>query len=189
MTVALDTFLVTVYTRIADLYQQHCASQKPPRPGPAPVRSDSEVLTQTRCAQWHGRSERRFRRSLWPAWRGDFPHLLRQSAVNRRVRDRQGARVQRGPLLAAQVPAEIATSHARHTVALPLARRCRGRRRKLFDDEAGGGRRARWQCPRGVLRRPLVGRRPRRWSADRLGAGASQYERPLVGGRLLLLAP
>ena len=83
MTIDLNTFLVTLYTIVDDLYQQHFAQFKPHRPGQHPQMSDSEVLTLALCAQWHGTSERAFLRFASQYWRAYFPRLLSQSATNR----------------------------------------------------------------------------------------------------------
>ena len=48
MTLDLDTFPVTLYTIVDDLYWAHYAHLKPQRPGKHPELSDSEVLTQER---------------------------------------------------------------------------------------------------------------------------------------------
>lgn len=83
----LDTFLVTVYTHLDDLYQAHLAARKPVRPGATPTLSDSEVLTLLVCAHWSGRSERSMLAYAARHWRAYFPRLLDQSAFNRRARD------------------------------------------------------------------------------------------------------
>lgn len=140
MSEPLATFLVTVYTLVDDLYRAHFAAHKPVRPGPRPLLSDSEVLTLVLCAQWHGRSERQFLRYVDQHWRAYFPRLLSQSAFNRRTRDLTGALVQLTPLIAAALAAHEVHYQVLDTVPGPLARRCRGRRRRLFDDEAGFSR-------------------------------------------------
>lgn len=140
MPVDLDTFLVGLYTVTDDLYREHFQSQKPPRRGKRPELSDSEVLTLTLVAQWLGRSERALVRHAVAHWRGYFPRLLSQSAYNRRVRDLAGVLVQLVPKVAAALGAALAAYQAVDTVPVPLARRCRGRRRRLFGDEASVGR-------------------------------------------------
>ena len=51
----LDTFLVTVYTHLDDLYQAHLAPRKPVRPGAAPD-SISPPARGVTCARWVGRT-------------------------------------------------------------------------------------------------------------------------------------
>lgn len=133
----LDTFLVTVYTRIDDLYRTVFAPQRPRRRGARPQMSDSEVLTVVICAQWSGRSERRFLRFVQRYWQAYFPRLLSQSAFNRRCHDLRGVLIALGPQLASQIPAGAYA--VLDSVPVPLARRCRGRRHRLFADEAAIG--------------------------------------------------
>lgn len=140
MSIDLDTFLVTLYTIVDDLYQQHAAPAKPRRPGPRPTVADSEVLTLALCAQWWGKSERAFLRYVRQSWRAYFPRLLSQSAYNRRCRDLTGVLVALVPLVARELRAAGAAYEAVDTVAVPLLRRCRGRSQRLFGDEAAFGR-------------------------------------------------
>lgn len=140
MTVDLDTFLVALYIITDDLYQEHCALHKPARPGKHPELSDSEVLTLTICAQWFGRSERAFIRYAMQHWRAYFPRLLSQSAYNRRSRDLAGVLVHLVSVIAHRLQAYLAPYQAFDTVAIPLMRRCRGQRHRLFGDEAAVGR-------------------------------------------------
>jgi hypothetical protein len=122
------------------LYEREVAPQRPVRRGQRPVMSDSEVLTLMVCEQWHGRSERGFLRFVGRYWRSYFPRLLDQSAFNRRVRDLTGALTQLVPLVAAEVGSALAPYQVLDGVAMPLARRTRGIRHRLFADEAGIGR-------------------------------------------------
>lgn len=140
MPVDLDTFLVALYTIVDELYRQHVAPQRPVRRGQRPVMADSEVLTLAVCAQWHGRSERRFLRFVERYWRSYFPRVLHQSAFNRRARDLTGALTRLVPLVAAELGATLARYQVLDGVAMPLARRTRGIRHRLFADEAGIGR-------------------------------------------------
>lgn len=135
----LDTFLVAVYTAVDTFYQTEIAPHTPPRPGPTPRMSDSEVLTLALVGQWHGSSERALLRWADAGLRAWFPVLLSQSAFNRRVREL-------GPVFAALLVwladglgAAMAPYEAVDTV--PLARQCRGQRRRLFTEvEAAVGR-------------------------------------------------
>ena len=140
MTIDLDTFLVALYTIVDDLYQQQAAPVKPVRPGPSPAVSDSEVLTLALCAQWWGRSERAFLRYARVHWRAYFPRFLSQSAYNRRCRDLAGVLVALVPLVGQELGAGRTAYEVLDTVAVPVARRCRGCRRRLFGAEAALGR-------------------------------------------------
>ena len=140
MTVDLDTFLVAVYTIVDDLYQEQFAAYKPKRPGKRPELSDSEVLTLALCAQWFGTSERAFLRYATQHWRRYFPRLLSQSAYHRRVKDVSGVLVHLVGLVAQALGSALAPYQAVDTVAVPLLRRCRGARRRLFGVEAAIGR-------------------------------------------------
>ena len=144
MEIDLDTLLVTVYCLVDDLYRAHFAPHKPWRPGRRPELSDSEVLTLALLAQWQAqRSERAFLRYAAAHWRPYFPALLSQSAFNRRVRDVWGVLCQLGPLVCRELIATGADGapayHVVDCVPVPLLRRCRGDRHKLFGLEAGIG--------------------------------------------------
>ena len=140
MTLDLDTFLVALYTIVDDLYQEHYAHTKPRRPGRRPELSDSEVLTLAICAQWFGSSERAFVRDVSQHWRGYFPRLLSQSAINRRCRDLAGVMSHMSVAAAERLGSYTASYQALDTVALPLMRRCRGERHRVFGHEASIGR-------------------------------------------------
>jgi hypothetical protein len=140
MEIDRDTFLVTVYTLIDDLLQQEFLPHKPVRPGPAPQMSDSEVLTVLLCGQWLGNSERRFLRYVRQHWRSYFPHVLSQSAFNRRARDLAGVLVHLVPRLGQLLSASANPYQLLDGAPLPLARQCRGRRHRLFANEASVGR-------------------------------------------------
>jgi hypothetical protein len=144
-TLDLDTFLTTVYCVVDDLYREQCAPRKPARPGPRPDLADSEVLTLALLAQWQPRrSERAFLAHAVAHWRAYFPRLLSQSAFNRRARDLQGALAALGPALSRQATAALGLPPAAYEVLdgvpVPLLRRCRGRRHRLFGPEAAVGR-------------------------------------------------
>jgi hypothetical protein len=144
MDLDLDTFLVTVYCTVDELYVEQFGPHKPVRPGAAPELSDSEVLTLLVLAQSQSRrSERRFLRYAGRHWRAYFPRLLSQGAFNRRARDLQLTLGALGPAVAVRVTAAWAgvPYEAVDGVPVPLARRCRGLRRKLFTcEEAGLGK-------------------------------------------------
>lgn len=139
----LDTFLVAVYCVVDDLYRAELAGAKPTRPGHRPELSDSEVLTLVLLAQWQqGRSERAFLRYAQHHWRAYFPRLLSQSAFNRRARDLAGVLARLGPLVsqhAARVLGLPPTYEIMDSLPIPLMRRCRGERHRLFGPEADIG--------------------------------------------------
>jgi hypothetical protein len=140
----LATFLVTVYCTIDDLYVTGFGPHKPGRPGVAPEASDSEVLTLMVLAQWQAqRSERRFVAYVARHWRAYFPRVLSQSAYNRRARDLAPVLAALGPAVATRVVALWPGTHYEVVdgVPVPLARRCRGLRHKVWTaTEAGLGK-------------------------------------------------
>lgn len=148
MTRDLDTFLVALYTIIADLYQLYIAPSKPRRPGHKPKLSDPEVLTLLICAECLGWSERRLVEQVHKHWLGYFPHMLSQSAFNRRARDLAGVMARLTPLLAERIAAEqreeerldLEAYQALDGLLVPLMRRCRGERHRWFASEASVGR-------------------------------------------------
>ena len=85
-------------------------------------------------------SERAFLRYVEHHWRAYFPRVLSQSAYNRRCRDLAGVLVAFIPLVARELRTVRVAYEAVDTVAVPLLRRCRGRRQRLFADEAAFGR-------------------------------------------------
>lgn len=140
MNIDLDTFLVALYTLVDDAYKQYAAPYKPRRRGHPPELSDSEVLTLMLLAQWAGGSERallRYAAEHWPAY---FPRLLHQSAFNRRTRDLGGVAVVLGQTIAQGLGAALAPYQVLDGVPVPLARRCRGDRHRLFGLEAQVGK-------------------------------------------------
>lgn len=140
MTIDLDTFLVALYTHVDDLYKAYAAPYKPCRPGQAPTLSDSEVLTLLLLAQWTRHSERGMLCYAAAHWRAYFPRLLDQSAFNRRARDLHGVLLYLIPLVAEHLGAGFAPYQVLDSVPVPLARRCRGERHRLFASEAAIGR-------------------------------------------------
>jgi len=140
MPLDIDTFLTTLYVIIDDLYQKHFAHRKPRRPGKRPELSDSEVLTLVVCAQWLGWSERAFVRYAMTHWQPYFPKVLSQSSYNRRSRDLSGVLTHLIGLISHEMGAHVEAYQAIDTVPVPLMRRCRGDRHRLFADEAAIGR-------------------------------------------------
>src|SRR5215213_1058134 len=95
MDLDLETFLITLYVMVDDLYQQQVRPRMPACGGPAPHLSDSEVLCLGLAAQWRSgvpwKSERGCLRYAHKHWRALFPGLTSQSAFNRRLRRLWGA--------------------------------------------------------------------------------------------------
>jgi hypothetical protein len=132
-----DTFLVAVYTQIDTLLTtEFCL---PPRPGPPPKMSDSEVLTLLVIGQAHGSSERALLRWAADSLAAYFPVLLSPSAFNRRVRRLGPICTQLMLALADLLGAETSPYQVVDTTAVPLARQCRGERHRLFAEEAAVG--------------------------------------------------
>ncbi len=102
--------------------------------------SDSEVLTLALCAQWHGTSERAFLRFASQYWRAYFPRLLSQSATNRRCRDLAGVLSNLSGMVAQEMESYAAPYQVLDTLPVRLMRPCRGRRRRLFGNEASMGK-------------------------------------------------
>ena len=140
MTLDFNTFLTALYTIVDDFYKRFLAQNKPSRPGRRPELSDSEVLTLMLCAQWSGKSERRFVAYVAEHWGSYFPRMLTQSAFNRRSRDLAGVVVGLSAVAAEQLGAHAAVYQSIDSVPVPLMRRCRGKRHRLFGDDAAIGK-------------------------------------------------
>jgi hypothetical protein len=139
----VDTFLVTVYCLIDDLYRRYAGPVRAHLPGRPGELSDSEVLTLAVLAQWQPTgSERQF--IAWAAthWRAYFPRLLTQSAFNRRARQLYGVLAQLSGWIRAAVEDQLDGPHVYEIidgVAVPLMRRRRGSRHRSFGIEADVG--------------------------------------------------
>ena len=143
MEMDVDTFLVAVYATVDDLYRERYAAAKPRRPGPAPVLSDSEVITLALLEQWRSdHSERKFVAFVRTHWQSYFPHMLSQSAFNRRVRDLTGVLCRLGPDVCQVLQRHLGSPSYEviDAVPVPLMRRRRGEQHRLFADEAQVGR-------------------------------------------------
>ena len=85
----LETFFTTVYVLVDDWYKNEIAALKPKVGAPGRM-SDSEVLTVALVGQWRvgvpWQSERGLVRYIHAHGLGMFPHMLRSSAFNQRVR-------------------------------------------------------------------------------------------------------
>ena len=143
MELDLDTFLVTVYGVIDDLYQETCGAHKPVRPGAEPERSDSAVLSVMVLTQWQpSRSESAFRRYVRHHWRASCPRVLSQSAFNRRARALRGVLCALGPVIRRRLDQAVGSAppyEVLDTVPVPLMRRCRGDQPHLCGLEAAIG--------------------------------------------------
>jgi hypothetical protein len=140
----LATFLATVYCTVDELYVERFGPQKPVRPGAPPEASDSEVLTLLVLAHWQSeRSEAAFVAYVGTHWGCYFPRGPSQSAYNRRTRDLAPVVAALGPAVAERVVAGWPGAHCEAVdgVPVPLARRCRGAKRRLFAaDQAALGK-------------------------------------------------
>jgi hypothetical protein len=140
----LATFLTTVYCTIDELYVARYERHKPVRRGVQVQVSDSEVLTWMVLAQWDARrAEARCMAYVARHWRAYFPRVLSQSAYNRRTRELAPVLAALGPAVAEQVVALWPGAHyeAVDGVPVPLARRCRGLKHKVWTgDQAGLGK-------------------------------------------------
>lgn len=143
MEIDVDTFLTAVYVTVDDLYQRKYAQQKPVRRGAKPVLSDSEVLTLALVEQWRpDHNETAFVALVRAEWSAYFPRMLTQGAFNRRVRDLAGVLCRLGPDVATTLACLVGGPEYEviDAVPVPLMRRCRGERHRLFAAEAQVGR-------------------------------------------------
>ena len=139
MELDMDTFLVTVYCLVDEVYAQQFVALKPRRRGRKAAMSDSEVLTLGLLAQWQrSRSEREFLRMARKPLAPYFPRWLSQSAFNRRLRDLAGALAHLAPAIAARTTELLGPSayEVLDGVPVSLARRCRGQHHRCFANEA-----------------------------------------------------
>lgn len=133
-TTDLDTFLVALYTITDDLYKAYHPETNR-RVGPKPVMTNSEVITLGLCVQWLKWPERKLLKYVKDHWRSYFPRLLSQSEYNRRfnaLADHMACLV---PLIRRQVTGYCSCYEVLDCVPVPLMKRCRGERGKLFSRE------------------------------------------------------
>lgn len=91
-----DTFLTMLYEMIDDFDQMELAPE-PPRPGPTPTLSRSEVTTLALFGQWACfASERAFYRYACAHLRAAFPQLPARPQFNRLLRQHHDAIVEPG---------------------------------------------------------------------------------------------
>lgn len=129
MDVDPDTFLTTVYVAIDTFCTEHPV---PPRRGPRPRMSDSEVLTLLLLGRWHGRSERGLLAWVGHHYRAYFPTVLTPSAFNRRARRLAGRLAALLQALARQLTVWEDWFEIVDGLPVPVARWVRGKRRRCF---------------------------------------------------------
>jgi hypothetical protein len=133
-TTDLDTFLVALYTIADDQYKARYP-QISPHVGPKRVMSDSEVITLGLCVQWLKWPERKLLKYVKEQWHSYFPRLLSQSEYNRRFNALGGRLACLVPLIKRQVTGYCPSYEVLDCVPVPLMKRCRGERTKLFSRE------------------------------------------------------
>jgi hypothetical protein len=191
-----DTFVITVYCLVDDLYRAHLAPLRRHQPGCPPQVSDSEVLTLLLLAHWYRWSERQLLRHAQTVWSHLFPRLLSQSAFNRRVRHCSTALAWLVPEVAAALDAPTAAYEVIDGTAVPLAQRGRGTASRLFGlaaDLGRGGTEKDWYygcklllsvTPSGAITGFVAGpaSTEERWLAEALLAGRRQpLDGPWIG--------
>lgn len=129
-----DTFLVALYTITDDLYKTYFPETKS-KVGPKRVMTDSEIMTIGLCCQWLKWSERKLLKYVRDHWSGYFPHLLSQPEYNRRFNALAERMAYLVPLIKCQVKAYCSSYEILDCVPVPLMKRCRGQRHKLFSPE------------------------------------------------------
>jgi hypothetical protein len=131
-TLSLDTFLVALYTIIDDLYQATFPLILA-RPGSQPIMTDSEILTLALAVQWLHFPERKLIRYVKAHWQSYFPRLITQSQYNRRFRSLAHLMAYLLTQASLQIKDYFKSNYeVLDTVAVPLMKRCRGYRHKLF---------------------------------------------------------
>lgn len=129
-----DTFLVALYTITDDLYKKYYP-RTGSQVGPKPIMTDSEILTLGLCAQWLKWPERRLLEYVKDHWHAYFPHLLSQSEYNRRFNALADRMTRLVPLIKQQVEGYCPNYEVLDCVPVPLMKRCRGERHKLFSPQ------------------------------------------------------
>lgn len=133
-TLDLDTFLVALYTITDDLYKAHYPKTGS-GVGPKPTMTDSEILTLGLCSQWLKWPERKLLVYVKDHWHVYFPRLLSQSEYNRRFNALAERMASLVPLIKQQVADYCPSYEVLDCVPVPLMKRCRGERHKLFSPE------------------------------------------------------
>jgi hypothetical protein len=130
----LDTFLVSLYTITDDLYKSSYPRNKS-KVGPKYIMSDSEVITIGLCAQWLKLPERKLLKYVKDHWHSYFPRLLSQSEYNRRFNILAEQMAHLVPLIKFQLKGYCPNLEIMDCVPVPLMKRCRGERGKLFSQQ------------------------------------------------------
>jgi len=133
-TLDLDTFLVALYTIADDLYKTHFPN-KQIQVGPKLIMNDSEIMTLGLCAQWLKWPERKLLMYVEKHWGAYFPHLLSQSEYNRRFNALAERLSYLVPLIRSQITGYCPSYEIMDCVPVPLMKRCRGEKAKLFKRE------------------------------------------------------
>jgi hypothetical protein len=133
-TLDLDTFLVALYTITDDLYKA-CFPVNKPHVGPKPIMTDSEIVTLGLCFQWLKWPERKMFKYIQDHWRHYFPSLLSRSEYNRRFNALAERMAYLVPLIRLQVTGYSPSYEVLDCVPVPLMKRCRGEKNKLFSPE------------------------------------------------------
>jgi hypothetical protein len=130
-TLDLDTFLVGLYTITDDLYKATYPVTQT-KPGAKPIMSDSEVITLALCTQWLKWPERKVINYVKNHWQSYFPFLLSQSAYHKRFIALAKRLVCLVPRVETEISHFISHYEVFDCVPVPLMKRCRGERTRLF---------------------------------------------------------
>jgi hypothetical protein len=130
-TLNLDTFLVGLYSITDDLFKTTYPQSRLKR-GAKPIMSDSEILTLALCIQWLKWSERKLLQYVKDHWQSYFPHLISQSAYNRRFNALARPLAGLIPQVKNCLHGFVASYEVLDCVPVPLMKRCRGDRTRLF---------------------------------------------------------
>ncbi len=177
-----DTFLVALYTITDDLYKVNYPVTET-GVGPKPIMSDSEIITLGLCSQWFKWPERKFLQYVAKCWSSYFPRLLSQSEYNRRFNALGERMAWLAPLIKGKMSGYCPMYEVLDCVPVPLMKRCRGERHKLFRTEIAnigkGGSDRDWYYgvrlalsanPRGLITGFIIApaKTSERWSAEYL---------------------
>jgi len=130
-----DTFIIEVYACLDRLV--------PPRPrmrGARPKLSDSQVMTLMVLRHWLGRSQRGVLAYARTRLVALFPEMLSPSAFNRRCRALEAPCAIVTNQLAMELDVAETPYQLLDSVAILVARRCRGEQQRLFGDDISIGR-------------------------------------------------
>jgi hypothetical protein len=133
-TLDLDTFLVALYTITDDLYKTYYPITKSHQ-GSKPIMTDSEIITLGLCLQWLKWPERKMFNYVKDHWHSYFPRLVSRSEYNRRFNALADRLARLVPLIKQQVSGYSPSYEVFDCVPVPLMKRCRGEKAKLFSPE------------------------------------------------------